>query len=193
MPPTMTSAPTWFSLSSRCPGGKVLMDAPDAPGGVSWTVGQRFENGPVQPVPITIVRGSEAGPTPEFSIVPPVISPRLVEVLRAAGVDTLDVYDGVLLDEDDRPVGEPVLLYNLTALVHAASIQTRFSPDNPSRSSDASIDALKLDPARIGAHLLFRLAENTSVVLVHERVKAAVEAAGFPSLRFTPAQGLFTL
>jgi hypothetical protein len=41
-----------------------------------------------------------------------------------------------------------------------------------------------IDPAKTGGALMFRLAENTSTILVHRRVKEALEVAGFESIYF---------
>lgn len=184
----------YFILAGGRAGSKLLMDPPDGPGGISWTIGQAFDAPPPQPVPITVVRGYEAAPTPEFAVVPPVISHRLWQALQAAGVDNLEVYEGLLVDEDEQPIGETVLLYNLLGLVSAADPgATRHAPENPSRLLDASIDHLEVDSRRARGALMFRLAENTSVVLVHRQVMEALEAAGFEGLRFKPATGHLTL
>ena len=44
--------------------------------------------------------------------------------------------------------------------------------------------SLVLDPAKIQGLRMFRLAENTSAIIVHRSVKAAVEAAGNPHVKF---------
>ena len=68
--------------------------------------------------------------------------------------------------------------FNLIGLVAATDVpRTRFAPGADSRALDASIDALAIDPARIPGLLMFRLAENTSAIVVYRSIKTAVEAA----------------
>jgi hypothetical protein len=102
------------------------------------------------------------------------------------GVDNIDSYPIVITN---RVTGEEITGYsaiNIIGLVRAADVtRTVFSPDNPSRLIDADIDALTIDPSRASGLLLFRLAEAVTGVVVHGKIKDAIEATGaFPDLRF---------
>jgi len=49
---------------------------------------------------------------------------------------------------------------------------------------DTDFEGFAIDPAKAQDALMFRLAENTSAVLVHERVKDHLKKSGFGMLRF---------
>lgn len=151
----------------------------------SWTMGQRFDPPPVEPVVAKIRPGyEEADPRP-FLGVPPIVSEALLNVLLGAGVQNLDTYDAVLQSADGAVMLKGYKAFNLIGLVAAADVaRTRFAPDNASRVLDASIDSLVIDSAKAAGRLMFRLAENTSAILIHRSVKAAIEAAGIPFIEF---------
>jgi hypothetical protein len=163
----------------------LLVGVPLGPSDTSWTMGRRFSGSPTQPVPIESVEGYEEEGLPQFENVPPVMSNAVHEALLKAGVDNIDAYDAVLRSEDNSIEHAGFKAYNLIGLVSATDIRrTAFAPSNPSRAIDASFDSLMIDPAKTGGALMFRLAENTSTILVHRRVKEALEVAGFESIYF---------
>lgn len=53
-----------------------------------------------------------------------------------------------------------------------------------STMGDADFHALIIDESKTAGLLLFRLAENISAIVVHERVKQSIEAAGIPGFAF---------
>ena len=48
-------------------------------------------------------------------------------------------------------------------------------------------DTLTIDAKKAGGILLFRLAESENAIVVHERVKKGVQAAGIPGMTFYDA------
>lgn len=49
---------------------------------------------------------------------------------------------------------------------------------------DIDFVSLVIDESKATGHLLFRLAENVSAVVVHEQVKSAIEASAIPGFVF---------
>jgi hypothetical protein len=175
----------YYAMQSDMAGGMLLAPLRYAPNDARWTVGQRFVQAPAEPVVAKIRNGYEDAEPRPFLGVPPIVSDKLLAVLRAAGVSNLDVYDAVLQSADGSVALKGYKAFNLIGLVAAADLaQTRFAPDNASRFLDASIDGLVIDPAKAGGQLMFRLAENTSAILVHRSVKAAIESAGIAHIEF---------
>ncbi|NTV97269.1 MAG: hypothetical protein HGA75_17960 [Thiobacillus sp.] len=184
----------YFVLMSHSADRMLLGGVPMGPGGTSWTMGQRFPSSPSQPVPINVVEGYEEEGLPEFENVPPVMSTAVYKALLNAGVDNIDAYDAVLRSKDGSIEHAGFKAYNLIGLISATDFrQTAFSASNPSRSIDAAIDSLVIDPARARGVLMFRLAENTSTILVHRRVKETLEAAGFETIYFMAPPEYMTL
>lgn len=175
----------YFVMQPVMRGGMLLAPLRDVPEDQAWTVGMRFDPPPAQPVVAKIRNGYEDAEPRPFLGVPPILSDKLLDVLRGAGVSNLDVYDAVIKSADGAVALKGYKAFNLIGLVAAADLaQTRFAPDNESRFLDASIDGLVLDTAKIQGLRMFRLAENTSAIIVHRTIKAAVEAAGFQHIQF---------
>jgi hypothetical protein len=140
--------------------GCVLTNGPSSP---PW------EKPPSEPIRLTIKKGREDAPLPTFLREPvPLMNNRLLSVLRSAGVDNFDVYRAELHYEDGALASDAYYVFNLIGLVQAADL------DKP---------AFAVDPRAARGLLMFRLAENVSTILVHEKIKRAIEAAHLPLIR----------
>jgi hypothetical protein len=94
----------------------------------------------------------------------PVMTKRLLATLQAAGVANLDTYQAVIFDPNQNVTYDDYVAFNLVGAV---------SPD------DAK--AARIDPA---AELMFRY--DSSSIVVHEKVKAHLEASGIDTLEYYP-------
>ncbi len=165
--------------------GMLLESIPEPPTDPSWTLGARFSTAPATPVQAQICEGYEEESPRPYLNVPPVMSDQLHQVLLAAGVGNLDVYEAELVSADGRVRLQGYKAFNVIGLVAAADLaRSQFAADNPSRSVDASFENLALDPARVRGLRLFRLAEYSSAVVVHHTVRQAIEDAGISGIIF---------
>lgn len=170
------------------PVDRAMMLRPLQPiGGVSWMSGKRFTAPVPRPIFAKIVDGYEEDTVPRvYAPAVPMMRDDLLALLRSSGVDNIDSYPLVIRNDVTGEKLEGYSAINIVGVLRAADpAGTSFWPDNPSRLVDADIDSLKIELGRTGGALLFRLAEAITGVVVHERIKKAVEAAGgFPGLRF---------
>lgn len=174
--------------------GMSFYDIPDPSGSDRWWRGGVFKKQPELPVAVTIREGDEACRPVDFYDDVPVMSERFFSALTATGVDNIDVYPAVLKSEDGSVELRGFHAYNILGLVSAADPErTKFSPGNPSRLLDASIETLVVDRRRALDFLLFRLAENVGTILVHGRVKRALEKQNFVGVKFYEPSGLTIL
>ena len=151
----------------------------------SWFHGRPFTSPPTTPIIVGIQEGYEKSHLLPFFGTPPVMSNEFYRALVAAGVDNLDVYDSALQSDDKKVVYEGFKAFNVLGLVRAADLEkTPFEEGNPSRLVDASITNLPIDPERARDLSLFRLAEYAGAVIVHERIKQALEKLQFPGVVF---------
>lgn len=111
----------------------------------------------------------------------------LVATLQAAGVDNLQTFPAVL---ENPYTNEDLLDYlaiNILGLVAAADLEksdiTAFS--NPPRIDSITFSP-KIDPAKANGALMFRMAESVMRIMVHEKIKIALEEK-FPTLYFIEA------
>lgn len=109
-----------------------------------------------------------------------VMSPRLVEVLQAAGVDNIQTFPTHITNTEtgDRLERDYVFV-NIVGMVSCADIAK--SDTSPIGTSHYFHD-LVIDESRTQGLLLFRLAESPFEVIVHENVATAIEGGNFKGL-----------
>jgi hypothetical protein len=115
----------------------------------------------------------------------PLMSRRLVKTLISAGVDNLQTYETRLLEAwgSPPPPEDYYLAVNIVGCVAAADLaQSKMNPAVSEKLVSADFYSLAIDPAKARDMYLFRLAENISAVIVHERIRKAVEAGGITTL-----------
>lgn len=123
---------------------------------------------------------------PEYSSQPiPLMTKRLVGALLEAGVDNLQAFKTRLVDPYGTP-SPPADLYlavNIVGRVAAADLsKSILNEDVKERMISADFHSLVVKEKNTKGALMFRLAENISVVLVHEKVKEFVIANGIDTL-----------
>jgi hypothetical protein len=144
---------------------------------------------PKSPIQVKIRDDDKNNPWPSFISVPvPFLSKHMYEVLLAAGVNNIDVYpveishpDGTIAPESDN-----YYVFNLLGTVAAVDLaKTVYDPNTQVASMiTMSFDSLAIDKAKAKGHLMFRLAESITTILVHESVKTALEEANIPLIEF---------
>ncbi len=162
----------------------------DMGGGVlrSWKTGKRFAAPPALPVKVTIDEG-ESGLLKEFNDATiALMSRRLADAIKAAGVSNVEFYDAEVQDFDTGETHATHQAFNIIGVLAVADLSrsTYQALDGPLITVDFDGVAIDADKAR-GA-LLFRLAESVNGVVVHDRVKQAIEAAGINTLTFLPPE-----
>ena len=142
----------------------------------SWMSGERFEIEPPQPLRLT----REPRPSTvlaEMSQVPlPVMTKRLLAALTSAGVSNLDLYPAEIFDPETGATHTDCVAFNLIGRISATT--------RALRHDDVLISGPELSADRIDGALMFRLDEAVNAIVVHESVKAAIEASGIDTLTF---------
>jgi Immunity protein family (Imm11) len=159
---------------------------------VSFIAGRRFR----RPLPELEMHFSAEG---EFVLTDDLVirrrrclvhSPRLIDVLRRAGVDSIDYYPCRLVNDATGAVYRTHQAANLLDVIYCLDReQSELDIDDEEPNEIWSIDRLKLIEDRLGDSLMFRLGERRNTVVVHQRVKEAVERAGLDGPVFLPADG----
>jgi hypothetical protein len=165
----------------------MVEDGVDFDGVRSWALGRRFDAGLPNPITLELVPvGGFTGEPPDmFDGYMCLMSTAMVRAITAIGVDNLDAYPAVLQDrQHDRQFDYCAV--NIIGLVGAADLARSDwkNLDGPP-VLDTHFDTLAVDEARARGHLVFRLAEDSSAIIVHEKVKAALDAGGFKTLTYT--------
>lgn len=163
-------------------------DGLDFDGVESWALGRPFARPLPDPIRIDLVPVQDftGEPAPMFDRAMCLMAEAMVVALRGCGVENLDVYPAVLAD----PANAREFRYfavNIIGLVAAADLErSRWTNFDGEARVDTHFESLVVDPAKARGRLMFRLAEDTATIVVHEHVKRALESAGIRNLRFTP-------
>jgi hypothetical protein len=166
---------------------------PDIPG-INFLKGRPFDPAIALPRPLRFELSREApGEMPWFfKAGGPLMHDRMVEALRVAGVDNIDVYDALVVDPADGSKWTDYKAVNIIGLVAAADPgQSVFDPADRTRLIATKFEKLVLDPAKARGVLMFRLAEKVSAIVVHEKVKQEIEARRIGPLGYIPPDQWF--
>lgn len=170
----------------------------------SFDEGQKFtddsdakiwEQHPKEPIRVEIEEGDENAPLPSFLEMPiPIMSKKLLEVIRSAGVNNVDAYDAELYYPDGSLASKDYVVFNLIGVIMAADMEKSiYDPDQPDRMIAMSFDSLTIDERKTYGFLMFRLAENITTILIHEQVKQAIEDAGIKLIRMSKTENVAIL
>jgi hypothetical protein len=108
----------------------------------------------------------------------------LVEALRAAGVDNLDVYTAIIRHPNTGETWTNYKAVNIIGIVSCADMAQSNTPAATGELIDVPFDGLVIDEQRTGGALMFRLAEAIGGIVIHEKVKQRLEDTGFDDLSF---------
>ena len=160
--------------------------------GLWWTDGARFVSPFPSPISISLKpydpKVPDMGPSLSSLYLSkiPLFKKELVSALNEIGVRNFDTYEVELLDPDTGEKCNTHVAVNIIGLVSAVDMDnSKYNiPDNIPLI-DVEFDELVIDEKKAQGYLMFRLAENTNTILVHELVKNyLVEIKGFDDLEF---------
>lgn len=184
-------------LSPYSGGLAMLSYKPDHPSR-SWAQADRFSTNPedepylrAPPEPIRAqVKKNRSGVMAEFWNVPvPLMTKRLHNALRNAGVSNIDTYAAEIVDPNTNVTYDSYVAFNIVGKVAAADLaESSIDARVPERMISMDFDSLAIDEDAARGALLFRLAESVNAIVVHERVKEQLEAAGIDTLTFIEPQ-----
>ncbi len=151
----------------------------------SWRLGKRFEFKPPNPVVVKIMPGNPDDLIELYNDDALVMNKRLLAALQEAGVDNLDVYPCVIVNEGTGFRTEDYVAVNLIGLVKAVDIDnSNVTGEGSDHLLDTDFDGLAIDPEKAKDYLMFRLAENTSAIVIHRSVKEHLVEKGFTMLSY---------
>lgn len=151
----------------------------------SWTLGARFASPPAQPIVVRWDPETRGLRKALYDATIPLMRRELVEAMRGAGVDNLECFDARIEAPDTGEHDDSYVAVNVVGAIAAADLaQSKFSDHSGRRRIDMDFDALTLKPHAPRGALLFRLAECTSGLVIHARVKEHLESLGGFGLSF---------
>lgn len=156
------------------------------PGSPAWQTGDPIEAKLPNPIEIeaTAHHGFKGPPHDFFDGSIAFVSPRMLKCLQENGVNNFETFPMVITYRGTNEKHN-VFAINILGLVEAVAEEgaNMTSPDGDFRM-DTSIEGFQVDPEKAHDLSFFRLAENCMTVLVHERLKTRIEAAGIKTFSF---------
>jgi len=154
----------------------------------NWGDGKAPKSDTEVPTPLDIefeaFRGYAGSPRELVDVCIPIMSARLASALKEAGVDNVVFYPARLKNKATGQVYD-YFAFKVVGLVAAADMsKSQWSSYDGTTVGDTSFTTLVLDENKAGGLLMFRLAENFSALVVHERVRDRVFASGIDTLLF---------
>ncbi len=153
-----------------------------------WRMGERITQPISQPVVFTLhpdYPGHLKAMYQEKAV--PVMRNDLVRALTQAGVQNIQYFDAVIRDPHSSQEYADYKAFNIVGAVACADlVKSKLMGTADFRMGDTDFDSLVIDESRAQASglLLFRLREKLSAIVVHQRVKKAVESGRFEGFIF---------
>lgn len=150
-----------------------------------FTAGQRLDFR--EPLVFTQFQHGRALPFSLAAYEIPVVDEETGNVLRAVSGDDLELLPAII-EGQDAPFWIANVVNAMECVDEARSRFTRFTPEHhPDRAGEYQMFIeLKIDPARVVGHQVFRIKGWEAPLIVSDRVRTAMEARALPGLVFTP-------
>lgn len=114
----------------------------------------------------------------------PLMSKRLKEAIDASGVDNI-YFMPIVLRNSDTQEAYDYFVFNLVGLISAVDLgRSNLTSHDGDFVGDTQIMDLALDESRCHDQLMFRMKEKFSAIVVHRKVKQAIEQHGITTVRF---------
>ncbi|MCU0634527.1 MAG: hypothetical protein MUE41_06610 [Gemmatimonadaceae bacterium] len=157
---------------------------PDFPQG-PWFSGQPLSYPVPTPLRYAIDARRKGNVMPYYRCAYPLMRMDLLDAVRDAGVDNLELFDAIVDDPQRTTTHTDFKAVNVLGVAALADLsKTTRHGTRPEALISADIASLTIDEARAADLLMVRLAESVSAVVVDERVKRVVEARGIPGMTF---------
>ena len=148
----------------------------------NWITGESLPVPVPNPIVFVIEEGDEGEIAAYHYTCVPLMSKELVETLQSCGVTNLELHNAVIREAVS---GKEFHTHR------AVNVVGRISIAEKSKSQSSSIEGMgqwvhKMVPdvAAAGGALLFRMQEGLSNIIVHQKIKDAVEARKLPLIEF---------
>jgi len=163
-----------------------IQDGIEIDGMEYWAIGERFSVKLSEAIIVEVepIEGFRGDPPEFYDGNMCFMSKKLVETLKAAGVNNIDCYDLILRNTETNDEYDYYAV-NIIGLVSAADLgKSKWQSYDNKVIADVSFESITIDKEMAKGLLIFRMAENNGVILVHDKVKRILEEQGFDGLKF---------
>ncbi|MCX9156604.1 hypothetical protein OPU71_10770 [Niveibacterium sp. 24ML] len=143
-----------------------------------WMSADRFDEPPPLPVRVTVAPRPNSVIGEMWQVPLPIMSKRLLETLTKGSVSNIDSYPLVFEMPDGSIRQDTHVAFNLIGKISTVAQRGYIKGGNE------LLGGVRLNEEAIGDALMFRLAESVNAIVVHDSIKAAIQAAGIDTLQF---------
>ncbi|HTV24725.1 MAG TPA: double-CXXCG motif protein [Polyangiaceae bacterium] len=140
--------------------------------------GEPLHTPPPRPIVLYWDPEDEAGPAqPLYKAGIPMVRRDVIETLRMAGVDNVETYELEVRSHVTGDVDVSFVAFNIIGVVAAADMgASKIVQDGGPRWIAVPFDSVVIDSKAAHDLPIFRLAENVSAIVIHDRIKRQLEA-----------------
>jgi hypothetical protein len=116
----------------------------------------------------------------------PLLRDDVIDTLRTAGVDNLQTLPVELVLREGGKSVPGYQAVNVVGILRAADLKkSKYESASKDLTFNVYFDKLVIDEEKANGQLFFRLAESCSTLVVHDSVKAALDAKNYKYLKWT--------
>jgi hypothetical protein len=174
-------AALYYQISPSTLSDYSVTDEPELPGDIEFIDGTKIDEPLPNPLEFTVDYPSR-GELPHFvGMTIPVMSDSLVKVFRSAGVENFQTFPAVLRNPEIGEEWGGYWAFNVIGLIAAANLEKSKADTIMEGDSEGvavpllGFHTLVLDKKKTRNSAMFRLAESSSILLVHDRVLAHIK------------------
>lgn len=161
-----------------------LRDRPELPRG-PWMSGKRITYDVTTPLEYGLDPDYPGELLPFYKSAAPLMNQKLIQAIKDAGADNLQLFDAVLVDPQRSMRHTDYKAVNIIGVVAMADLgKSSTMGTGDSEMIDVDFHRLEFRAGTAGEHLVFRLAESVNAIVVHARVRQSIEAAGVAGMTF---------
>lgn len=176
---------TFFVMECRGRSPIARVELVSKVGDAPWMSGATVR-GPGEPVEYGVHPKRQGNLLAMYELSVPLIREDLLDALRGAGADNLQLFPAVIRNGASGAEHRDYRAFNVLGVVSGADTsRSTFMHGESITGVDRDFAGLVLDETRIPSDLrLFRLAESVNAIVVHARVRDAIEARRIDGMVF---------
>ena len=145
-------------------------------------------------VQVNYFQGYTGAPRELLDTTLPIMSRRLKDVFDSLGIDNIDYYP-VLLENITLGINYEYFAFKLIGKIAAVDLAKSeiMTYKNLQPIGDASVYSMAIDEGKARGLMIFRLAEDLSAIMVHDRVVDAIKTANIDTITFAEPKDYMSL
>lgn len=153
--------------------------------GVNWNLGRLIDKPIPTPIPIELDAQYPGIMMPMYSSGLLLFNDAMIAALHGIGVNNFQAFEAIVTDPINHVEYTNYKVINIIGVIGAADLgKSTYESADGSNLIDTDFSSLAIDENKAKGLPMFRLAESVNALVIHERVKKALEAAKIPYLDF---------